>query len=145
MAAVLDVTTSAWVDNGATQVQDVRIVAATNLNIPLAIEKGKFREDLYYRLNTVPIHIPALRERKEDIRLLFRKFAADFAEKYRMPAVQLTPEAVVMLENYRWDGNIRQLKNITEQISIIEEERVITPDILKNYLPNNNYYLCFYA
>ena len=117
---------------------NVRVVAATNLNIPLAIEKGKFREDLYYRLNTVPIRIPALRERKEDIKLLFRKFAADFAEKYRMPAVQLTPEAVVMLENYRWDGNIRQLKNITEQISIIEEERVITPDILKNYLPNNN-------
>ena len=86
----------------------------------------------------MPIHIPALRERKEDIKLLFRKFAADFAEKYRMPAVQLTPEAVVMMENYRWDGNIRQLKNITEQISIIEEERVITPDILKNYLPNNN-------
>ena len=113
-------------------------MAATNLNIPLAIEKGKFREDLYYRLNTVPIRIPALRERKEDIRLLFRKFAADFAEKYRMPAVQLTPEAVVMMENYRWDGNIRQLKNITEQISIIEEERIITPDILKNYLPNNN-------
>jgi transcriptional regulator with PAS, ATPase and Fis domain len=125
---------------GSSKVQktDVRIVAATNLNIPLAIEKGKFREDLYYRLNTVPIRIPALRERKEDIKLLFRKFAADFAEKYRMPAVQLTPEAVVMLENYRWDGNIRQLKNITEQISIIEEERVITPDILKNYLPNNN-------
>ena len=125
---------------GSSKVQktDVRIVAATNLNIPLAIEKGKFREDLYYRLNTVPIRIPALRERKEDIKLLFRKFAADFAEKYRMPAVQLTPEAVVMMENYRWDGNIRQLKNITEQISIIEEERVITPDILKNYLPNNN-------
>lgn len=124
---------------GSSKVQktDVRIVAATNLNIPLAIEKGKFREDLYYRLNTVPIRIPALRERKEDIKLLFRKFAADFAEKYRMPAVQLTPEAVVMMENYRWDGNIRQLKNITEQISIIEEERIITPDILKNYLPNN--------
>ena len=125
---------------GSSKVQktDVRIVAATNLNIPLAIEKGKFREDLYYRLNTVPIRIPALRERKEDIKLLFRKFAADFAEKYRMPAVQLTPEAVTMMENYRWDGNIRQLKNITEQISIIEEERIITPDILKNYLPNNN-------
>lgn len=125
---------------GSSKVQktDVRIVAATNLNIPLAIEKGKFREDLYYRLNTVPIRIPALRERKEDIKLLFRKFAADFAEKYRMPAIQLTQEAVTMMENYRWDGNIRQLKNITEQISIIEEERIITPDILKNYLPNNN-------
>mgnify|MGYP006333147709 FL=1 len=92
----------------------------------------------HLHLNTVPIRIPALRERKEDIRLLFRKFAADFAEKYRMPAVQLTPEAVKMMENYRWDGNIRQLKNITEQISIIEEERIITPEILKNYLPNNN-------
>jgi DNA-binding NtrC family response regulator len=113
------------------------VVAATNLNIPLAIEKGKFREDLYYRLNTVPIHIPSLRERKEDIRLLFRKFAADCAEKYRMPALQLTQEALIMMENYRWDGNIRQLKNITEQISIIENERIITPDILKNYLPNN--------
>lgn len=125
---------------GSSKVQktDVRIVAATNLNIPLAIEKGKFREDLYYRLNTVPIRIPSLRERKEDIKLLFRKFAADFAEKYRMPAVNLTPEATIMMENYRWDGNIRQLKNITEQISIIEEERIITPDILKNYLPNNN-------
>ena len=120
------------------QKTDVRVVAATNLNIPLAIEKGKFREDLYYRLNTVPIHIPSLRERKEDIRLLFRKFAADCAEKYRMPALQLTQEALLMMENYRWDGNIRQLKNITEQISIIENERIITPDILKNYLPNNN-------
>ena len=125
---------------GSSKVQktDVRIVAATNLDIPLAIEKGKFREDLYYRLNTVPIRIPSLRERKEDIRLLFRKFAVDCAEKYRMPALQLTPEATVMIENYRWDGNIRQLKNITEQISIIENERIITPDILKNYLPNNN-------
>ena len=125
---------------GSSKVQktDVRVVAATNLNIPLAIEKGKFREDLYYRLNTVPIHIPSLRERKEDIRLLFRKFAADCAEKYRMPALQLTQEALIMMENYRWDGNIRQLKNITEQISIIENERIITPDILKNYLPNNN-------
>ena len=125
---------------GSSKVQktDVRVVAATNLNIPLAIEKGKFREDLYYRLNTVPIHIPSLRERKEDIRLLFRKFAVDCAEKYRMPALQLTQEALIMMENYRWDGNIRQLKNITEQISIIENERIITPDILKNYLPNNN-------
>ena len=111
------------------------MVAATNVNIPTAIEKGRFREDLYYRLNTVPIHIPALRERKEDIRLLFRKFASDFAEKYHIPAVQLTPEALTMLENYRWDGNIRQLKNVTEQISIIETERVITPEILRNYLP----------
>ncbi len=124
---------------GSSKVQktDVRIVAATNLNIPLAIEKGKFREDLYYRLNTVPIRIPALRERKEDIRLLFRKFAADMAEKYRMPVLQLTPEALVMMENYRWSGNVRQLKNITEQISIIEDERIITPEILKKYLPDD--------
>ena len=124
---------------GSSKVQktDVRIVAATNLNIPLAIEKGKFREDLYYRLNTVPIRVPALRERKEDIKLLFRKFAVDMAEKYRMPILQLTPEALVMMENYRWSGNVRQLKNITEQISIIEDERIITPEILKKYLPDD--------
>jgi transcriptional regulator with PAS, ATPase and Fis domain len=122
---------------GSSKIQktNVRVVAATNVNIPTAIEKGRFREDLYYRLNTVPIHIPALRERKDDIRLLFRKFASDFAEKYHIPTVQLTPEALTMLENYRWDGNIRQLKNVTEQISIIETERVITPEILRNYLP----------
>jgi len=122
---------------GSSKIQktNVRVVAATNVDIPTAIEKGRFREDLYYRLNTVPIHIPALRERKDDIRLLFRKFASDFAEKYHIPAVQLTPEALTMLENYRWDGNIRQLKNVTEQISIIETERVITPEILRNYLP----------
>jgi len=122
---------------GSSKIQktNVRVVAATNVNIPTAIEKGRFREDLYYRLNTVPIHIPALRERKDDIRLLFRKFASDFAEKYHIPAVQLTPEALTMLESYRWDGNIRQLKNVTEQISIIETERVITPEILRNYLP----------
>ena len=115
---------------------DVRVVAATNVNLPEAIEKGKFREDLYYRLNTIPIHIPALRERKGDIYLLFRKFASDFAEKSHSTAVSLSPEAVKMLESYRWDGNIRQLKNITDQISIIEKERVITPDILEKYLPN---------
>ena len=122
---------------GSSKIQktNVRVVAATNGDIPMAIEKGRFREDLYYRLNTVPIHIPALRERKDDIKLLFRKFASDFAEKYRIPAVTLTPEALTMLENYRWDGNIRQLKNVTEQISIIETERIITPEILKNYLP----------
>ena len=122
---------------GSSKIQktNVRVVAATNVDIPMAIEKGRFREDLYYRLNTVPIHIPALRERKDDIKLLFRKFASDFAEKYRIPAVQLTQEALTMLENYRWDGNIRQLKNVTEQISIIETERIITPEILQNYLP----------
>lgn len=114
---------------------DVRVVAATNVNIPEAIEKGKFRQDLYYRLNTVPIYIPPLRERKEDIHLLFRKFAADFAEKYRMPPLRLTENAISVLENYRWPGNIRQLKNITEQISIIEQEKQITEDVLRKYLP----------
>ena len=115
---------------------DVRIVAATNVNIPEAINKGKFREDLYYRLNTVPIHIPSLRERQEDIPLLFRKFAGDFAEKYRMPGVRLTDEARVTIMNYRWPGNIRQLRNVTEQISIIEKQREIDSEILKNYLPD---------
>jgi transcriptional regulator with PAS, ATPase and Fis domain len=114
---------------------NVRIVAATNVNIPEAINKGKFREDLFYRLNTVPIHIPSLRERQEDIPLLFRKFAGDFAEKYRMPGVRLTDEARVMIMNYRWPGNIRQLRNVTEQISIIEKERMIGPEKLKAYLP----------
>jgi transcriptional regulator with PAS, ATPase and Fis domain len=116
---------------------NVRIVAATNVNIPDAISKGKFREDLYYRLNTVPIMIPALRERQDDIPLLFRKFASDFAEKYRMPGVRLTDEARVMLMNYRWPGNIRQLRNVTEQISIIEKEREIGVDVLRNYLPDH--------
>ena len=115
---------------------DVRIVAATNVDLPLAIEKGRFREDLYYRLNTIPIHIPALRERKADIPLLFRKFAADFAERSHIPPITLTPEAVRMIENYRWDGNVRQLKNVTEQISIMETDRNITAETLTKYLPN---------
>jgi transcriptional regulator with PAS, ATPase and Fis domain len=117
---------------------DVRIIAATNVNIPEAIRKGKFREDLYYRLNTVPIFIPPLRERKEDIHLLFRKFANDFAEKYRMPAIKLTDEAVVVLNNFYWPGNIRQLKNITEQISVIETERLISAQTLAFYLPKES-------
>lgn len=117
---------------------NIRIVAATNVNIPEAIKKNKFREDLYYRLNTVPINLPALRDRKEDIHLLFRKFAADFASKYRMPAVKLTPEAVELLENYRWSGNIRQLKNVAEQVSVIESNRDITLEILQKYLPEQN-------
>jgi len=104
---------------------DVRVVAATNENIPEAIASGKFRQDLFYRLNTVPINIPSLRDRKEDIHLLFRKFAADFAEKYRMPNLQLNEEAINLLTNYRWNGNIRQLKNMTEQLSIIEKEKSI--------------------
>ena len=122
---------------GSSQVEksDVRVVAATNMDMVKAVEKGKFREDLYYRLNTVPIRIPPLRERKEDITLLFRKFAGDCAEKYMMPAITLTDDAREMLKNYRWPGNIRQLKNITEQISIIEQERVINADILQKYLP----------
>jgi len=113
---------------------NVRVVAATNVDLQLRVSEGKFREDLYYRLNTVPIFMPPLRNRQDDIYLLFRKFANDFAEKYRMPSIRLTDEAVHILNSYRWPGNIRQLKNITEQISIIEEERLINANILKNYL-----------
>jgi len=116
---------------------NVRIIAATNVNIPEAIKKGKFREDLYYRLSTVPIALPPLRERNDDIHLLFRKFAADFADKYRMPTIRLSDESIKMIDNYRWPGNIRQLKNITEQISVIEKERAITPEILHKYLPKD--------
>lgn len=119
------------------QKTDVRIVAATNVNIPQAIEKGKFREDLYYRLNTVPIQIPALRERGNDILLLFRKFSSDFAEKYRMPAIRLDDSAIQLLLSYRWPGNVRQLKNVTEQISIIENERMINAEVLSRYLPGH--------
>jgi transcriptional regulator with PAS, ATPase and Fis domain len=125
------------VGSSKSQKTDVRIVAATNVNIPEAIEKGKFREDLYYRLNTVPIMIPPLRERGTDILLLFRKFAADFAEKYRMPPIRLSEEAQQLMLNYHWPGNVRQLKNITEQISIIETERTISKETLTRYLPNN--------
>lgn len=117
---------------------NVRIVAATNLNMAKAISTGRFREDLYYRLNTVPIQVPPLRDRSEDILLLFRKFSNDFAERYRMPAIQLSDEAKNMLSSYRWPGNVRQLKNITEQISIIEQTREVTSDILRFYLPQNN-------
>ncbi|MDR0824273.1 MAG: sigma-54 dependent transcriptional regulator [Prevotella sp.] len=116
---------------------DVRVVAATNLDMITATRNGRFREDLYYRLNTVPIRIPALRDRKDDIPLLFRKFASDCAEKYNMPPISLTDGARQMLKDYYWPGNIRQLKNITEQISIIEQTREITPAILKLYLPAN--------
>src|SRR6056297_1388395 len=114
---------------------DVRVIAATNVDIPKAIEEGKFREDLYYRLNTVPINILPLRQRSEDIHLLFRKFARDFAEKYRMPPIHLDEKARVLLKNYRWPGNVRQLKNITEQISVIEENRDISVEVLQKYLP----------
>jgi len=124
---------------GSSKVQktDVRVVAATNVNIQQAISEGKFREDLYYRLNSVPIYIPPLRERKEDIHLIFRKFASDIAEKYRMPLLKLTPDAVEVLEDYYWPGNIRQLKNITEQISIIEPSKEINGETLKKYLPHH--------
>ncbi len=117
---------------------DVRIVAATNVDIPEAINQGKFREDLYYRLSSVPILVPSLKDRKEDIHLLFRKFAADFAEKYRMPPLHLDQEAVKILVNYRWQGNVRQLKNITEQISIIEKNRDINAQTLSKYLPRSH-------
>jgi transcriptional regulator with PAS, ATPase and Fis domain len=122
---------------GSSKIQktNVRIVAATNLDIPKAIKSGKFREDLYYRLNTIPVKIPSLRERKEDIYLLFRKFSVDLAEKYRMPPLRLDDEAKSILENYRWPGNIRQLKNIAEQISVIEESRLVSKNQLLKYLP----------
>lgn len=125
---------------GSSKVQktNVRVVAATNVNLSEAISKGKFREDLYYRLNTVPIIIPSLRERKEDITLLFRKFAVDFASKYRMPTIKLNQEAEKILTNYYWQGNVRQLKNTTEQISIIEKSRDINAEILQKYLPENS-------
>ncbi len=118
---------------------DVRIVAATNIQIPEAIRKNKFREDLYYRLNTVPITMPPLRDRKEDILLLFRKFASDFADKYRMPALQLQPEAQTLLSEYRWPGNVRQLKNVTEQLSILEQQKEITAATLLKYLPQDSF------
>ena len=116
---------------------NVRIVAATNVNMESAIEKEKFREDLYYRLSTVEIHLPALRDRNQDIHLLFRKFASDFAQKYRMPSIRLDDNAVALLLKYRFPGNIRQLKNLAEQISVIEEERVVSGGKMQQYLPNN--------
>jgi len=129
--------TGEYIKVGSSQAMktDVRVIVATNINLQKAVQEGKFREDLYYRLNTVPITIPPLRNRKEDIHLLFRKFAQDFSEKYRMPAVKLTEDARVLLENYRWKGNVRQLKNISEQISIIEENRLIDAETIKRYLP----------
>ena len=123
---------------GSSKVQktNVRIVAATNVNLAQAVSQGKFREDLYYRLNTIPIQIPPLRERSEDILLLFRKFASDCAEKYRMPSIRLDDDARMLLINYRWPGNVRELKNITERISVIEENRDISAEVLRLYLPN---------
>ena len=123
---------------GSSKVQktDVRIVAATNLDMEDAISKGKFREDLYYRLSTVEIKILPLRQRKSDIILLFRKFASDFAKKYKMPTVRLNDDAQKMIQNYRWNGNIRQLKNIAEQLSVLEQERAITSSMISSYLPD---------
>jgi transcriptional regulator with PAS, ATPase and Fis domain len=114
---------------------DVRVVAATNVDFKDAISRGRFREDLYYRLNQVPIAMPPLRDRPEDVHLLFRRFATDFSEKYRIPLLQLTPDAVKLLENYRWPGNIRQLKNMAEQLSVIERNREVDAATLMRYLP----------
>ena len=131
--------TGEFIKMGSSLVQktNVRVVAATNLDIPKAISEGRFREDLYYRLNSVEIKVPALRDRKEDIPLLFRKFAADFAEKYKMPTVRLSEDATQLLQAYYWNGNIRQLKNVAEQISIMETNHDITADTLRKYLPKN--------
>ena len=130
--------TGEFIKVGASKVKktDVRIIAATNENVQKAIQKGKFREDLFYRLSTVPIFLEPLRERKNDIHLLFRKFSADFAEKYRMPGIRLNQKAVDILEKYSWPGNIRQLKNVAEQISVIENSREVDELILTKYLPD---------
>ena len=120
------------------QKTNVRVVAATNVKLLEAVEKGKFREDLYYRLNTIQIDIPALRDRKEDINLLFRKFASDFANKYRMPHIELSPDAQNYIANYPWPGNIRQLRNFAEQVSVVEKERVISLEKIMELLPNNS-------
>ena len=131
--------TGEFIRMGSSQVQktSVRVVAATNLDMRQAIHSGRFREDLYYRLSAVEIRVPALRERKEDIPLLFRKFALDFSEKYRMPAIRLNEEATRLLQAYYWNGNIRQLKNVAERVSIIETNHDITADTLRMYLPQN--------
>ncbi len=116
---------------------NVRVVAATNVNLQEAVASGKFREDLYYRLSTVPIHVPPLRERKDDIVMLFKKFSADFAEKYRIPPLQLSDDAEQLLTGHRWSGNVRQLKNLAEQMSVIEKERFVNAEIIKRYLPDD--------
>jgi transcriptional regulator with PAS, ATPase and Fis domain len=129
--------TGEFIKVGSSKIQktDVRIVAATNVDMLSAIKKGRFREDLYYRLNTVEIKIPALRERKDDIHLIFRKFVSDFSDKYHVPPVRLDNDAIELLKNFRWPGNIRQLRNLAEQISVVEKSREITPEILMSYLP----------
>jgi transcriptional regulator with PAS, ATPase and Fis domain len=125
---------------GSSEIQktDVRIIAATNVKMEEAVQKGKFREDLYYRLNTIQIDMPALRNRKNDIPLLFRKFSADFASKYRMPTLELSPEAMQYVMNYPWPGNIRQLKNFTEEISVVEKDRYVSEEKVRTYLPYQN-------
>jgi len=130
--------TGEFIRVGSSKVQktDVRVIAATNVDIVQAVSSGRFREDLFYRLNTVPIRVPSLRERGEDIILLFRKFAVDFAERYRMPAIRPDHQAREMLISYYWPGNVRQLKNITEQISVIEQDREVTAEMLSRYLPD---------
>ena len=129
-----------YIKVGASEVQktNVRIVAATNLDMEKAIQKGKFREDLYYRLSTVEIKIPPLRNRREDIHLLFRKFASDFAKKYNMPTIRLDENAQRLLNMYRWNGNIRQLRNVAEQLSVLEEKREVSSQLLQSYLPEFN-------
>lgn len=131
--------TGEFIKVGSSKVQktNVRVIAATNINLMKAMKAGKFREDLFYRLNTVPIYIPALRDRKSDIYLLFRKFALDFADRYLMPVIHLSDEARAVLEAYRWPGNIRQLKSVAEQISVLEHSRDIDAATLRKYLPNN--------
>ncbi|MCX2431965.1 MULTISPECIES: sigma-54 interaction domain-containing protein [unclassified Pedobacter] len=125
---------------GSSKVQktDVRIIAATNVDVYNRVKNGKFREDLYYRLNTVPLRIPALQERKEDIYLLFRKFSADFSDKYRSPSLHLEPDAIQILTNYSWPGNVRQLKNIAEQVCVLEKDRNVTGAAILNYIPNES-------
>ncbi|MFN8777010.1 MAG: sigma-54 interaction domain-containing protein [Flavobacteriales bacterium] len=133
--------TGEFIRVGSSKVQktNVRVVAATNVDFAEAIRSGKFREDLYYRLSQVPIYMPPLRERREDISLLFRKFTTDFAEKYKVPVLQITPEAEEVLVSYSWPGNIRQLKNITEQMSVLEESRSVGPDTVRRYLPAESF------
>jgi transcriptional regulator with PAS, ATPase and Fis domain len=130
--------TGEFIKVGSSSIQktDVRIIAATNTNMSKAVHKNKFREDLFYRLNTIEIHLPPLRNRRGDIHLLFRKFAIDFAEKYRMPVLRLDPDAVSILEKFSWPGNIRQLRNFVEQISVVEKSRLISPEVLLDYLPD---------
>jgi DNA-binding NtrC family response regulator len=130
--------TGEFIRVGSSKVQktDVRVIAATHINLENQIKKGKFREDLYYRLNTVPIYVPSLYERKEDIYMLFRKFAVDFSEKYRTTSIELDPEARFLLENYRWPGNVRELKNVVEQLSVLSEDKLVTPETLKSIVKN---------